>query len=173
MRVGIITWSLWVYAYCVVKVTKDPYSHFEWCVYSFRIWKNFFWFILFRISVLCVLINTNCVYGELAAHRGSFVKFLAISCEIFNVDAQFWGWFCSEKCTVRCCYNMVNFIKKNIHKRHPIARPLGRGMGCLFLWIQHLIDILPEFLQPLMLILPYWTALCRHSTVYIYICVCG
>ena len=34
----------------------------------------------------------------------------------------------------------------NIHKKHPIARPLGRGMGC-FLWIQHLIDILPQFLQ--------------------------
>ena len=32
--------------------------------------------------------------------------------------------------TVRCRYNAVNFLI-NIHKRHPIARPLGRGMGCL------------------------------------------
>ena len=32
-------------------------------------------------------------------------------------------------------------ILKSIHKRHPIARPLGRGMGRL-LWIQHRIDIL-------------------------------
>ena len=47
-------------------------------------------------------------------------------------------------CTVRCCYNAVNFLT-NIHKRHPIAHPLGRGMGWL-LWIQHLIDILPQFL---------------------------
>ena len=47
--------------------------------------------------------------------------------------------------TLRCRYNAVNFLK-NIHKRHPIARPLGRGMGCL-LWIHHLIHILPEFLQ--------------------------
>ena len=47
--------------------------------------------------------------------------------------------------TVRCCYNAVNF-QKNIHKRHTIARPLGRGMGCL-LWIQHLIDIMREFMQ--------------------------
>ena len=39
--------------------------------------------------------------------------------------------------TVRCHYNTVNF-----YKRHPIARPLGRGMGCL-LWIQHLVNILP------------------------------
>ena len=42
---------------------------------------------------------------------------------------------------VRCCYNMINFLI-NLHKRHP----LGRGMGCL-LWIQHLNDILPEFMQ--------------------------
>ena len=27
-----------------------------------------------------------------------------------------------------------------------MARPLGRGMGCL-LWIQHLIDIMSQFLQ--------------------------
>ena len=32
--------------------------------------------------------------------------------------------------TVRCRYNAVNFLT-NIHKRHPIARPLGRGMGCI------------------------------------------
>ena len=35
---------------------------------------------------------------------------------------------------------------KNIHKIHPIARPSGRGMECI-LWIMHLIDILPQFLQ--------------------------
>ena len=50
--------------------------------------------------------------------------------------------------TVWCRYNTVNFIK-NIYKRHPISRPLGRNMGCL-LWIQHLIDILLQFLQQLM-----------------------
>ena len=48
--------------------------------------------------------------------------------------------------TVRCRYNAVNFLKKYSHKRHPIARPLGRGTGCI-LWIQHMIDIPPEFLQ--------------------------
>ena len=30
-----------------------------------------------------------------------------------------------------------------------MARPLGRGMGCL-LWIQHLIDIMSQLLQLLM-----------------------
>ena len=47
--------------------------------------------------------------------------------------------------TVWYPYNAVNFIT-NIHKRHPMARPLGRGMGCL-LWIQHLIDLISRFLQ--------------------------
>ena len=47
--------------------------------------------------------------------------------------------------TVRCRFNAVNYLT-NIHKRHPIARPTGRGMGCV-LWIRHLIDILPQFLQ--------------------------
>ena len=41
--------------------------------------------------------------------------------------------------TVRCHYNVVNFLK-NI---------LGQGVGCL-LWIRHLIDILSQFLQLLM-----------------------
>ena len=47
--------------------------------------------------------------------------------------------------TVRCHYKQGQFLK-NIYKRHPIARLLGRGMGCL-LWVQPLIDILPQFLQ--------------------------
>ena len=39
--------------------------------------------------------------------------------------------------TVRCRYNAVNFLQ-NIHGRHPIARPSGRGMDCLLgfsLWL--------------------------------------
>ena len=35
-----------------------------------------------------------------------------------------------EHYTVRCHYNAVNFLQ-NSHNRHPIARPWGRGMGCL------------------------------------------
>ena len=61
--------------------------------------------------------------------------------------------------TVRCRYNVVNFLT-NIHKRHPISRPLGRDMGCL-LWIQYLIDILPQFLQSF---LQYLTILDRIIT---------
>ena len=47
--------------------------------------------------------------------------------------------------TVWCCYNVVNFLT-NIHKRYPIARPSGRGLGCFFVG-PALIHILPEFLQ--------------------------
>ena len=47
--------------------------------------------------------------------------------------------------TVRCRYNRANFIK-NIHERHHVARPLGRGTGC-HLCIQPQFIILPQFLQ--------------------------
>ena len=33
----------------------------------------------------------------------------------------------------RCRYSAVNFLQ-NPHNRHPIARPWGRGMGCLLLF---------------------------------------
>ena len=38
------------------------------------------------------------------------------------------------------CYNPVSFIQ-NSHNRRPIARPSGRGMGCLF-WVRSLIYVL-------------------------------
>ena len=39
-----------------------------------------------------------------------------------------------DKRTVETLYNTVNFCWST-HKRHSIARPKGRGMGCL-LWVQ-------------------------------------
>ena len=42
-------------------------------------------------------------------------------------------------------YNVVNFLQ-NLHKRQPIARPLGRVMGCLS-WVQTLIYILTQSRQ--------------------------
>ena len=67
--------------------------------------------------------------------------------------------------TVGCRYNAVKFLT-NIHKRRHIARPLGRGMGCLW-WIQHLIDIQPQFLQ---LFMQYLTILNRVITALDCIC---
>ena len=57
---------------------------------------------------------------------------------------------CNIHYTVRCHYDMVNFLK-NINKRQPIAHPL--------------IDILPQFLQLLMQYLTTLTMLYRHLTV--------
>ena len=48
------------------------------------------------------------------------------------------------KIQLRCCNNAVSFLI-NISERHPISRPLGRGMGFL-LGIQHLVDILPAIM---------------------------
>ena len=44
-------------------------------------------------------------------------------------------------CIIRCLHNALNYLP-NPHKRHYIARPCGRVMGCL-LWVKSLIYILP------------------------------
>ena len=41
---------------------------------------------------------------------------------------------------VQCHYNAVSFLQY-LHKRHPIARPLGRSTGCP-LWVSSLIHVL-------------------------------
>ena len=47
--------------------------------------------------------------------------------------------------TVLCHYNVVNFLT-NIHKRHPHSSPVMLRYCSVFLWMQHLNDILPQFL---------------------------
>ena len=64
--------------------------------------------------------------------------------------------------TVRCRYNAVKLLP-NPYKRHPIARPWGRGMGCL-LWDQTLIKFCSSHCCAVYNIMFYWTALLRHST---------
>ena len=54
-------------------------------------------------------------------------------------------WRLRYQYTMRCRYNAVNFLQ-NCHKRHTIARPLGRVMECL-LWVQTLNDILTQSRQ--------------------------
>ena len=77
-------------------------------------------------------------------HKGPVMR------KMFSFDESswkfhtFWHHRLVNRHTARCCYNAVNFLIK-IHKRHPIVHPNGRAMGCL-LWIQHLTDILPQFL---------------------------
>ena len=58
----------------------------------------------------------------------------------FKQSLLFWLWqytpahILLHRTTVETLYNTVNFCW-NTHKRHSIARPKGRGMGCL-LWVQ-------------------------------------
>ena len=59
--------------------------------------------------------------------------------------------------TVRCRYNAVNFLT-NIHKRHPITRPLGRDMGCL-LWSRIWLIFCPSSCNYSCNSLHFWTAL--------------
>ena len=61
--------------------------------------------------------------------------------------------------TERCRYNAVNCLQ-NIHEIQPKARQSGRGMICV-LWVQPLIDILPQLLQRCMKYhgIHYYTAL--------------
>ena len=47
--------------------------------------------------------------------------------------------------TVRCRYNAIIFLPAP-HQRHPIARPLGQGMGW-FLWFQYLVYIFPQSMR--------------------------
>ena len=80
--------------------------------------------------------------GGISEHRrSSFIRLWLLVIEMTSHYLNQW-WLIN---TVRCHYTMVNFLT-NIHKRHPIAWPLGQGMRCL-LWIQHLIDILPQLLN--------------------------
>ena len=51
--------------------------------------------------------------------------YICRSCGFMN-----WRMFWIEWNTMRCRYNAVNCLT-TIHKRHPIARPLGWGIGCL------------------------------------------
>ena len=47
--------------------------------------------------------------------------------------------------TVRCRYKAVNFLQ-NLHNRHPITLPWGRGKECL-LWFLNFIHFLPQVSQ--------------------------
>ena len=67
--------------------------------------------------------------------------------------------------TVWCCYNAVSF-HPNSHKRHPLARLLGQGMGCLFwynLWCIFIICL--SHCHTIHKIMICWTTLQWHSTV--------
>ena len=90
-----------------------------------------------------VVINLSCMQRnfKLVPHLCTWAKVMEKSSTIFPQTCTFFVPY-----TVLCRYNEVNF-PKTIHKRHPIARPLGSS---IWLWIQHPTDILPEFLHSFM-----------------------
>ena len=71
-----------------------------------------------------------------------FSTSLNVRCKTGTIQVHYTrvGYDIGFQNTRRCRYNGVNFLE-NFHKRHSIARPLGRLMGCL-LWVQTLIHIL-------------------------------
>ena len=73
-------------------------------------------------------------------------------------DRGAWG------CTVRCRYNADKFLE-NTHKRHPIARLLGWGMGvfCGFtLWVILCFGNCSDMCN----VMSYWAALYRRLTLH-------
>ena len=112
-------------------------------------------------ALLALCVGNSPVNGEFPSKRPVMQRFDVFFDLCLNkwLNKQSWGWWfetppcslwrhcngCAGMITVWCHYNMVNFLTK-FHKRHPIAHLLGWGMACL-LWVQHLIDILPQFLK--------------------------
>ena len=91
------------------------------------------------------------LYHRVAYLRGRFLLILKRKIKIFcwtHLSYSFscinyfvfWLWVHSRSLrfnyeyTVETLYNTINFCSST-HKRHSIARPKGRGMGCL-LWVQ-------------------------------------
>ena len=89
--------------------------------------------------VIYQLTSTQLIWYHITYHIISYIRPYIIPYVMFHMSSHVISH------TVWCRYNAVNFIT-NIHERHPMARPLRRGMGCL-LWIHHLIDIMSQFLQ--------------------------
>ena len=60
-------------------------------------------------------------------------------------------------------FKAVYFLQ-HPHKRHPIARPWGRGVGCL-LWVHPLSMLCPSRCSVVNSMMLHWTALYEHLTV--------
>ena len=64
-------------------------------------------------------------------HFVSASMFLLLVCMQGHLSEKLYELLIQPVFALTCwnCYNAVNFLP-NLHKIHPIARPLGRGMGC-------------------------------------------
>ena len=139
----IITGILWhSHESNFIKIAHELKIHFEIIttsprsqqVKSLRLSK-LLWFYMFRHQAIAWTMVTEHCLGLMAFTQGQFHRKRSRYLALILV------WNLLQCSAVITC---INFLT-NIYKRHPIACLLRRGMGCLF-WIQHLIDILPQFL---------------------------
>ena len=94
----------------------------------------------FTANFYCLSLKPSCIHGN------KYVLFTfinVIEVEKWIANYKYISFFtiqyasrcsCVYRNTVETLYNTVNFCW-NTHKIHSIARPKGRGMGCL-LWVQ-------------------------------------
>ena len=108
-------------------------------------------------------------YGTIPSHWWR-VHSVLINCpHRYTRTIPLFGWYPSNDnvnhgsvaITVQCHYNAVDFLQ-NYHKRHPIARPLGRDMGCL-LWVTNLHSY-PATVTAEMWIISCFTGPCFNGT---------
>ena len=75
-----------------------------------------------EVFLICVTVIRISIIKKRLSHYHIFIMGITIAEKAVFLD------------TVETLYNTINFCWST-HKRHSIARPKGRGMGCL-LWVQ-------------------------------------
>ena len=157
----------------IIKVHSTWSQHQVFPVYHQLVIINYFGLYAATCPAYVAMAMDKLLWGGI--HSGlprTYVKIwlIAQGVSIFDAFHKMTPQFCCDFCCCSClcyyydilmnahdpfahfvqgcfigCYNSVNFLT-NFHKKHTISRLLRRGMGCI-LCIQHLIDILPQFLQ--------------------------
>ena len=137
---GVMTWKLFPYYWLEI---QNRYMMVSWHGNSFRItgWRyktNTWW--CHDMETLSVLLagDTKQIHDDVMTWKLFPYYWLEIQNKYMMVSwhgnsFRITGWRYKTN-TVETLYNTVNFCWST-HKRHSIARPKGRGMGCL-LWVQ-------------------------------------
>ena len=152
--------DMWLLIYARIKVSQcigdcNSVVTLKKCIRN--VWMSLYIYIRMYVHIHCMYILVHvymCMYGCVHACRHVHMH-LSNANTIIHVWTQ-WCYLSVYVCTVYILmhlishtvwylYNTISFLQ-NPHKRHPIARPLGWGIGCL-LWLQTLIYILPQSVQ--------------------------
>ena len=98
-----------------------------------------------RDDTICRVFHSNCIEIWFQGHTADKSALLKVI-NNYPVLGKVMAWYLTDHKplselmmalltdTVETLYNTINFCWST-HKRHSIARPKGRGMGCL-LWVQ-------------------------------------